>query len=101
MLTVLADFQNNNMDTKALLTLEDQRTYAETWRSLDPDCKTSVVLSIKESLEVVDELTSGLDEAHVFAAGSLHLVGGVLFLLSEESTSVNANMKSGAISSSG
>lgn len=66
-----------------LLKLDDQRKYAETWKALDPTCETSVVLSIEEALEHVERISNGLPEVQVFAAGSLHLVGGVLFLLGE------------------
>jgi len=54
---------------------------------MDPESQTDVVLSIEEAFERVDEITASVGAAQIFAAGSLHLVGGVLFLLGERDKS--------------
>lgn len=60
-----------------------QRSFAEKWQALDPAAKISVIPTIEEALNFVENLGRDSKEEPVQAlvTGSLHLVGGALGIL--------------------
>ncbi|KAG7142734.1 Folylpolyglutamate synthase like protein [Verticillium longisporum] len=77
------DFVNNQYDPKAIEALTVQRSFAEKWQALDPAAKISVIPTIEEALNFVENLGRDSKEEPVQAlvTGSLHLVGGALGIL--------------------
>lgn len=68
------------MNQDELAKLKVQRELAEAWKSLVPTFPADnvhVLPSVQHAVNVVHSLTSG-GEVDVLAAGSLHLVGGVI-----------------------
>jgi folylpolyglutamate synthase len=61
--------------------LELPKQYCDLWESMRPGASTRYLPSIEEALEYADRAGSQRGGLQVLVTGSLHLVGGALYLL--------------------
>ncbi|KIW93204.1 uncharacterized protein Z519_05809 [Cladophialophora bantiana CBS 173.52] len=57
------------------------KQYCDLWRAIHPAAKTRYIPSIEEALGYADSASSQRGSLQVLVTGSLHLVGGALYLL--------------------
>ncbi|KDB24602.1 hypothetical protein H109_03571 [Trichophyton interdigitale MR816] len=78
------DFVDKNVDPEHLKSLVFQKQMADCWSKLDPASQVSVLPSLQEAVELVDQIDSGTKGTKIFVCGSFRLVGGMLSLLDQE-----------------
>ncbi|KAI7159384.1 putative tetrahydrofolylpolyglutamate synthase [Hortaea werneckii] len=79
-----ADLVSINTSKDDVDSLRVQRELAQNYDSIDPDARVHVLGSVEEAVQRAREL-SGKEAADVLVTGSLHLVGGVIEVLENES----------------
>ncbi|RMY56330.1 hypothetical protein D0865_03710 [Hortaea werneckii] len=79
-----ADLVSINTSKDDVDSLRVQRELAQNYDNIDPDARVHVLGSVEEAVQRAREL-SGKEAADVLVTGSLHLVGGVIEVLENES----------------
>ncbi|EFE33147.1 folylpolyglutamate synthetase, putative [Trichophyton benhamiae CBS 112371] len=85
---MFADFVDKNVDPEDLKSLVFQKKMADCWSKLDPASQVSVLPSLQEAVELVDQIDSSTKGTKIFVCGSFRLVGGMLSLLDQQVSDV-------------